>query len=104
MEENKERQHLPRSEPIPTMEEVETEKERLEYRHRFRRTLRSTVYALVIVAAAAVLAATLFVPVLQVSGSSMEPTLEDGNVIILWGGSKFKTGDLVGFYYQNRLL
>ncbi len=96
--------NLPPMASIPSMEEVEAEKNRLEYVHRYRRTLRSTIFALIVVAAIAVLAATLFLPVLQVSGTSMEPSLEDGDIIILMGNGSFKTGDLVGFYYQNSLL
>ncbi len=89
---------------IPGMEEVKAEKERLAYQKRFRNTLRSTIYALVIVAAVSVLLATLFLPVLQVSGTSMEPTLKDQDVIVLAKTGRFETGDLVGFYYQNKLL
>ena len=62
---------------IPTTAEVEAERERLAYRSRYTRVLRSTVYALLVVAAVAVLLATLFLPVLQVSGDSMNPTLQD---------------------------
>ncbi|MCD8118474.1 MAG: signal peptidase I [Lachnospiraceae bacterium] len=89
---------------LPSEEEVAAERERLQYRKRFRRTLATTVYALTAVAAVAVLVATIFLPVLQVSGSSMEPTLSDGDVIVLFKSGSFKTGDLVGFYYQNKLL
>ncbi len=96
--------NIPQVHSIPSIEEVEEEKKRLEYRKRYRNTLRNTILALIVVAAIAVLVATLFLPVLQVSGSSMEPTLEDNDVIVLWNGSNFKTGDLVGFYYQNKLL
>ena len=62
---------------IPSTEEVKAERDRLAYRSRYGRVLRSTIYALVVVAAVAVLLATLFLPVLQVSGDSMNPTLED---------------------------
>ncbi len=89
---------------LPSMEEVEEEKQRLEYQKRYRRTLRNTVYVLIVVAAASVLVATLFLPVLQVSGTSMEPTLEDQDIVILLNRSGFETGDLIGFYYQNKLL
>ncbi len=89
---------------VPDAGEVAAERERLRHRRRFRRTLRTTAYALVVVAAAAVLVATLLLPVLQVSGSSMEPTLSDGDVLVLLKSGDFETGDLVGFYYQNRLL
>ncbi len=89
---------------IPPIEAVEEEKARLAHRRRFRRTLITTIAALVVVAAAAVLIATLLLPVLQVSGTSMEPTLEDGDVVVLTHTDTFDTGDLVGFYYQNKLL
>ncbi|MCD7856729.1 MAG: signal peptidase I [Clostridiales bacterium] len=97
-------QHIPEGANIPSEEAVAAERERLQYQKRYRQTLRTTIYALVVVAAAAVLLATLFLPVLQVSGSSMEPTLEDGDIILLVKTDSFDTGDLVGFYYQNKLL
>ncbi len=97
-------ENIPDMIEIPSIEEVEAEKDRLEYQKRYRNTLRNTVFALIVVAAVSVLLATLFVPVLRVSGTSMEPTLEDSDIVVLWGGGKFETGDLVGFYYQNKLL
>ena len=69
---------------IPSTEEVAAERERLAYQNRYQRVLRSTVYILVVVAAAAVLLATLFLPVLQVSGDSMNPTLNDKDIIQLY--------------------
>ena len=90
--------------PIPSTAEVEAERERLAYRSRYMRVLRSTVYTLLVVAAIAVLLATLFLPVLQVSGDSMNPTLQDRDIILLVKGSDMKTGDLCGFYWQNKLL
>ena len=89
---------------IPSTEEVKAERERLAYRSRYTRVLRSTIYALVVVAAVAVLLATLFLPVLQVSGDSMNPTLQDKDVIVLAKSGSLKTGDLCGFYWQNKLL
>ena len=89
---------------IPSTEEVKAERERLGYRSRYTRVLRSTIYALVVVAAVAVLLATLFLPVLQVSGDSMNPTLQDKDVIVLVKSGSLKTGDLCGFYWQNKLL
>lgn len=89
---------------IPTTEEVAAERERLAYQSRYKRVLRSTIYALVVVAAAAVLLATLFLPVLQVSGDSMNPTLQDKDIILLVKSSKIKSGDLCAFYWQNKLL
>ncbi len=95
---------IPHTASIPGIDEVEQEKKRLEYRKRYRRTIRTTIYALIVVAAIAILLATLFLPVLRVSGTSMEPTLNDQDIIVLARNGRFKTGDLVGFYYQNKLL
>lgn len=89
---------------LPSLEEIEAERDRLAYRKRYRRTFRSTVYALVIVAAVAVLLAMLFLPVLQVSGDSMEHTLYDKDIILLLKTNKFETGELVSFNWQNKLL
>ena len=71
---------------------------------KYRAVLRSTIYSLVVVAAAAVLLATLFFPVLQVSGTSMEPTLSDRDILLLVKNDHYKTGDLCSFGWQNKLL
>lgn len=89
---------------IPLMEAVNAERKRLAYRKRYRRVLRSTIYALLVVAAVAVLLATIFLPVLQVSGDSMNPTLQDKDILLLVKTEDMKTGDLCGFYWQNKLL
>lgn len=89
---------------LPSEDDVKAERKRLKYRRRFIITLRTTVYALTVIAAIAVLLATLFLPVLQVSGSSMEPTLSDDDIILLIKTDNLSTGDLIGFYYQNKLL
>ena len=99
MSKKKERQIV-----IPTQEDVTGEKKRLEHKRRYRRVIFNTIYALVVVAAAASLIATLILPVLQVSGTSMEPTLKDDDIIILLKTGDFKTGDLCGFYWQNKML
>ena len=88
----------------PTIAQLEMELAREKYRYRFRRVLRSTIYALVTVAAAAVLVATLWMPVLQISGNSMFPTLAEGQIVVSLNGSGFETGDVVAFYYDNKVL
>ena len=67
---------------IPTMEQIKNERKRLRYRRRYNRTLKSTVAALIVVAALSVLVATLWMPVLQIYGKSMVPTLTDGEIVI----------------------
>lgn len=90
--------------PVPSIEQVESEMLRLRRSKQFVRALTSTVAVLVVVAAVAVLVATLFLPVLQVSGSSMEPTLQDSNVIVLTKSKNFKTGQLVGLRLEGKIL
>ena len=89
---------------LPTVEQLEAELGREKYRSRFRRVMRNTIYALVTVAAAAVLVATLWMPVLQISGNSMTPTLTGGEVVVSIKGSSFQPGDIVAFYYDNKIL
>lgn len=89
---------------IPSIKEIRLERRRLARQNRKRRIFFNTIYTLIIVAAVAVLLATLFFPVLQVSGTSMEPTLEDRQIILLIKTNHLKTGDLCSFNWQNKLL
>lgn len=89
---------------LPTMEQIQREKARLQYRRRYNKTLKSTVAVLVVVAAVAVLVATLWMPVLQIYGGSMTPTLEDGEIIFTVKTSDFEPGDIISFYYNNKIL
>lgn len=83
---------------------LEKELKRERYKRRFRRLLRSTVNALIVVAAIAALIATLLLPVLQIAGTSMEPNLEDGDIVLLVKKKNLQTGDLCAFYYSNKIL
>lgn len=89
---------------IPATEQLEAELAREKYKKRYHSVLRSTVYTLIIVAAVAVLTATLWLPVLQIYGSSMTPTLQDGEIVFSVKTSDFAPGDIVAFYYNNKIL
>lgn len=89
---------------IPSMEQIEKERSRLQYRSRYSRTLRSTVAVLLVVAAVAVLVATLWMPVLRIYGTSMVPTLEDGQIVISVKTESFEPGDIAAFYLGNKVL
>ena len=89
---------------IPNSAQIEQELTRERYKRRYRRTLNSTVFALVTVAAVAVLVATLWLPVLQIYGVSLTPTLKEGEVVLSLKDSSFDQGDIVAFYYGNKLL
>lgn len=89
---------------LPTAEQLDMERRRLRYKRRYNRTLRSTVAILIVVAALAVLAATLWMPVLRVYGSSMAPTLHNGEILVSVKTKDFSSGDIIAFYHGNKLL
>jgi signal peptidase I len=88
----------------PTTDQIRTELERVRYRRSFANTLRSTIFILIVVSASAVLIAVLLLPVLRIYGHSMNDTLDEGDVVVSIKGSSFKTGDIIAFYYNNKLL
>ena len=93
-----------RTAELPKIDELRQELRRERYKRRFRRVLRSTIDALLVVAAVAAIVATLVLPVLQIAGTSMEPNLNDGDIVILAKTDKLETGDLCAFYYSNKIL
>lgn len=94
----------PKTLEVPTTEELESELKRVRYRRRYHSVLCSTIYTLITVAACAVLVATLWLPVLQIYGKSMTPTLMDGEIIFSVKTSEFEAGDVISFYYNNKIL
>lgn len=89
---------------LPNAEQLETELGREKYRRRFGSVLRSTVYILITVAAAAVLIATLVLPVFRIYSASMSPTLQEDEIVCSYKTSDISQGDVIAFYYNNRLL
>lgn len=89
---------------IPDAALLRKELDRLKYKDHFLSTLHSTVFTLVNVAAISILVAVLLLPVLHIYGSSMEPTLAEGDLVISIKGAKFETGDVIAFYYNNKIL
>lgn len=89
---------------IPDLDVIEAELQRVKYKDRYRSALKGTIYTLVVVAAIAILVATLWLPFLRIYGTSMAPTLQDGEIICCVKTSDFDSGDIVAFYYNNKLL
>ena len=89
---------------LPTIKQVETERKRYRRQKAYNKALSGTIYVLTIVAAVAVLIATLVLPVLQIEGTSMEPTLVNGDVVLLTNTTSFDRGELCGFSWNNKLL
>ena len=91
-------------EEFPTLTQLEEELKREKHKARYNRTLRSTIYTLVVVAAIAVLVATIWMPVLRIYGTSMTPTVSEGEIVVSLKGSSFEHGDILALYYGNKLL
>lgn len=89
---------------VPDIELLKKELDRVNYKTKYRSVLKSTIFMLVVVAAIAVLVATTWLPVLQIYGSSMTPTLNEGEVVVSVKGSSFEQEDLIAFYYGNKIL
>ena len=89
---------------VPSLNEIQSERKRIRRKEYYRKALRGTISVLLVVAAVAVLIATLFLPILQISGDSMSPTLEHDEIVVLLKTKKFERGDLIGFYYQGKIL
>ena len=86
---------------LPPSSEIEAELKNVRYRRNFRQALRSTLSVLVTVSAAAILIAVLLLPVLQIYGKSMNPTLTEGDVVVTVKRGTCETGDIIAFYYNN---
>lgn len=93
-----------KNQTFPELGLLEAELERERYKDRYGRVLRSTIFSLIVVAAAAVLIAVLLLPVLQISGTSMTDSLQDRDVVVALNSSKYKKGDIIAFYYNNNIL
>ena len=89
---------------LPSLELLEAELAKEQYKDRYGKVLRSTVFFLVVVAAATVLIAVLLLPVLQISGTSMTDSLQDEDIVVALNSNRYKTGDIIAFYFNNNIL
>jgi len=91
-------------EEIPSSIQFEKELSRVKYKKRYLTTIRSTVFILITVAAVAVLISSLLLPIFRIYGTSMSPTLEEGDIVAAVKTTQFDQKDLIAFYYNNRIL
>lgn len=89
---------------MPSISEIQSEIERVRYRKRYWKSLKSILATLITAAAVAVLISMLWMPVLEIYGPSMAPTLQEGDIVAAVKNSQFETGDVVAFYYNNKIL
>lgn len=87
-----------------TIKEIEQELKRETYKSKYKKVFMSTIYTLVIVASISALIATLVMPVLQISGSSMNPTIHEGDIVLTIKTKTIKSKDIIAFYYGNKIL
>lgn len=88
----------------PSVEELKRELKRENSKKEYRIVLRNTLFVVVVVAALAVLISSFFITVLKISGDSMTPTLDTGQIVIAQNSSDFEPGELIAFYYNNKVL
>ena len=88
----------------PGLDSLRAELKRVRYQQQYHSAIRSTVYTLLTVAAVAVLVATLLLPVLRIYGSSMTPSLQEGDIVVSVKEMNFDRGDIISFYYNNKIL
>lgn len=89
---------------IPSLDQIESERKRYRWRKAYIKALRGTISVLTYMAAVAALIATLVLPVLQIEGTSMEPTLVNGDIVLLTKTVNFGRGDICGFSWNNKIL
>lgn len=87
-----------------TSEQLENELIRVRYSERYKKLLKNTVYSLLVVAAISVLIATLFLPVLEIYGNSMSPTLDSKDIVVSVKTADLRQGDICCLYYNNHIL
>ena len=89
---------------IPTADQFYAEMKRVRYKKNFRKTIIATINSLIVVAAVSVLVSLLFLPVLRVTGTSMTPTLYNDELVICNKRSNYEQGDMIAFYFNNKIL
>lgn len=87
-----------------TKNDVEIELKREERKQRYLKILKSTFLTLIVVISIATLISTLIMPVLQISGNSMEPTFNDGDIVAAFKKNDYEVGDIIAFYHGNKIL
>ena len=104
MQRNANEKARPQKVSLPSIDQVNAERKRMRHQADYKKALFGTVHVMILVAAIAVLISTLFMPVLQITGDSMEPTLSGGDIVVLSKSHNFKPGDICSFSWNNRTL
>ena len=94
----------PKGETFPELGDIEREMSQTRSKGRYRKALKGAVGTVVVVAALAVLVATILLPVMRVTGTSMQPGFQPGDILVGWKTRNFKRGDVCLFYFNNKLI
>ena len=89
---------------FPDLSEIEMEMSQARNKEKYRQALKGTAGIVVVVAAIAVLIAVLLLPVVRITGTSMQPGLQAGDIVVVYKGGNFKQGDVVAFYFNNKII
>ena len=85
-------------------EQMRSELKRIRYRRVYLRTLRSTLFSLLVIVAFVLLVAA-YLPVIRITGDSMADTLRRGDILLTLRDDKIDRGDLIVFYVEgNKML
>lgn len=87
-----------------TIAEIEIALKNEKYKDKYRKVLMSTIYVLIIVASLSTLIATLIMPVFQINGQSMKPTINENEIVLSLKTKNLDTQDIVAFYHGNKIL
>ena len=93
-----------KGEVFPELKDIEREMSQVRSKGRYRRALRGTAGTVVVVAAIAVLIATLLLPVMRITGTSMQPGFQPGDILVGWKTRDLERGDTCMFYFNNKLI
>ena len=88
----------------PGLSEIEKEMSQERSRGKYHQALKGTAGTVVVVAALAVLIATILLPVLRITGISMQPGIQPGDIVVGYKAPEYKTGDICFFYYNNKMI
>lgn len=95
---------MAKKQALPSSAQLKEELKRVKHRARYQKALRGTVWTLVVVAAVSIILSTFFFTVLKTQGTSMEPVLYENELVIVTRTHRFETGEIVAFYYNNKIL
>lgn len=83
---------------------VEEELKRVNYKLKYIKLLKNTIFILIVVAAISTIIASFLLSVLEINGSSMYPTLKEGQIIIAYKNKNIEKNDVIAFYQGNKIL